>query len=276
MKKKTLAGMALALVLSSTAHAQSGGAGELVLGVSEGTSGGIDHAEAMAKYEGLADTLGRALNQRVRVVLVREFAQLDQGMRSERLDFVFARPTDYPARGVRDHGYRFLASGKPEGQCLIVVPAASPARRLAQLKGQRWVLPEQASYMARFCTAELRDQGIAVAREQVQYVREQGAVAYFLNNGFGDAGGVASYSGVAKTLEKSGLRVLHRSRSQPYFPLIASRRFTAAQVSALQASLARLSDSDPGRALLRRIGIEQFDTSADPRRLHELLAWLQR
>lgn len=274
--KKTMAAIALALALSSAAGAQSAGPGELVLGVSEGTSGGIDHAQAMAKYEGLADALSRALNQRVRVVLVREFAQLEQGMRSERLDFVFARPTDYPARGVRDHGYRFVASGKPEGQCLIVVPRASPATSLAQLKGQRWVLPEKASYMAKFCAAELRDQGILVTQEQVQYVREQGAIAYFLANGFGDAGGVASYSGVAKALEKSGLKVLHRSRAQPYFPLIASRRFTPAQVSALQAVLGKLTESDAGRALLKRIGIEQFETSADPKRLHALLAWLER
>ena len=46
----------------------------------------------------------------------------------------------------------------------------------------------------------------------------------YLTNKFGDVGGVASYSGVAKTLQKSGQRVLHTSRPQPYFPLVGKTR----------------------------------------------------
>ena len=88
----------------------------------------------------------------------------------------------------------------------------------------RWVMPEPAAYMTKFCTAELRDRGIELSAQRVRHVREQAAVAFYLSNGFGDVGGVASYSGVAKNLAKAGQRALHASRRQPYFPLIASKR----------------------------------------------------
>jgi ABC-type phosphate/phosphonate transport system substrate-binding protein len=155
------------------------------------------------------------------VVLVREFSSLEDGMKTGAFDFVFARPSDYPARGIRDHGYQFVASAKPEGQCLVITGNASPLKTLADAKGKRWVLPEQESYMSKFCAAELRDQGINILTERHQFVREQGAVVFYLDNGLADVGAVASYSGPGKALAKSGHRVLHRSVAQPYFPLIA-------------------------------------------------------
>ena len=94
----------------------------LTFGVSEGTSGGLDHAQVIAKYEGLANVLSKSLGQKVNVVFVREFKALEAGMKDGRFDFVMARPSDYPARALRDYNYRFVASALPDGQCLIVVP----------------------------------------------------------------------------------------------------------------------------------------------------------
>lgn len=249
------------------------GAQALVMGVSEGTSGGLDHGRVIAKYQGLADVIGRAVKRKVDVVLMREFANLESGMKEQRIDFVMARPSDYPARGVRDYGYRFVASAKPDGQCLIVVPKDSPIRSLADVKGKRIVLPEPAAYMTKFCIAELRDQGIDVGKQNVQFVREQGAVAFYLANNFADAGGIASYSSVATKWVKDGHVVLHRSRPQPYFPLIARSTISPAQIAAIQAALADLPKTEAGRAILQATGIAEFDIAAGPR-LAELLKWL--
>ena len=249
--------------------------GDLILGISEGTSGGTDHGRVIAKYGPLADTMGRTLKQKVVVVFVREFAQLDEGMRSGRFDFVMARPSDYPARGMRDHGYRYLAHARPNGQCLLVVKAASPYQKLADLKGKRWVFPEQAAYMTRFCRAELRDQGIDLAKENVTHVREQASIPTYLETGFGDVGGLASYSGAAKNAEKSGLRVVHRSREQPYFPLVAGKRVSTVQVAAIQKDLAALPESEAGREVLKQIGIQGFTTDGAPA-MGALLAWIEK
>lgn len=267
MKKKWMFALAT-LVFSGAGWSQS-----LVLGVSEGTSGGLDHARVIAKYQGLADVIGKAIKQKVEVVFLREFSNLEEGMKEHRLDFVIARPSDYPARGLRDYGYKFVASAKPDGQCHIIVTKESPIKTLADVKGKKIALPEQAAYMTKFCIAELRDKGIDVKREAVQYVREQGAVAFYLNNKFADVGGVASYSGVAAKWEKDGNRVIHKSQPQPYFPLIASGKLPEAKIQAIQSALAALPKEEAGQEVLKTVGIKEFDTTSE-KRLQDLLKWL--
>lgn len=262
----TLLGLALTV---QVAAAQS----DLILAISEGTSGGLDHARVIGKYGGLAEAIGRALKRKVQVVFVREFATLEEGTRSGRFDLVMARPSDYPARAVRDSGYQFVASANPAGHCLIITRKDSPLRSLNEAKVLRWVLPERVSYMAKFCAAELRDRGINVGTQKVQYVREQGAVPFFLDHKFADVGGIASYSGPAKALEKSGHRVLHKSVAQPYFPLVAHKRLGTEQIRAIQAELSALPGSDTGREVLKTLGIQGFDTTAGSR-LQALLNWL--
>ena len=229
----------------------------------------------VAKYGGLANVIGDAIKRRVVVVFVREFAQLEEGMKSGRFDFVMARPSDYPARGVRNYGYRYVAHAKPDGQCLLIVPKASGLKSLAEARGKRWVLPEQAAYMTKFCTAELRDQGIDLAREKVTYVREQSSIGSYLESNLADVGGVASYSGLAGNWQKAGNPVLHKSVPQPYFPLIAGKAVTPPQVQAIQKQLADVENVATGADILKLIGIAGFDTSGQ-QRLGELLAWLEK
>lgn len=267
--KKLLFMLVVGVLAASSARAQA----DLTLAVSEGTSGGLDHARVIAKYGGLADVIGLALKRRVQVVFAREFASLEDGIQSGRFDLVLARPSDYPARAVRDHGYQFVASARPDGQCLVITRKDSPLQTLEQARGARWAMPEQVSYMSKFCAAELRDRGILVANEKVQYLREQAAVTFYLDQRLADVGAIASYSGPAKTLEKSGHRILHKSVVQPYFPLVAGKRITADQVRAIQGELAALGQTDAGRTVLKTVGVQSFDTGSGDR-LKALLAWL--
>lgn len=262
---------AAALLLSGPGRAET----PLILAISEGTSGGLDHAQVIAKYQGLANVIGGAVKAKVNVVFAREFSTLETGMKSGRFDFVMARPSDYPARAMRDDGYSYVASAKPDGQCLIIVPKGSPLTRLEEARGKRFAMPEQVSYMSRFCRAELRDRGFDMAREKVQFVREQAAVGFYLDNNFADVGAIASYSGLAKKLEKDGLRLLHKSVAQPYFPLVANRTIRPEQIKAIQKELLALSSSAEGEEILKRIGIDGFDTGAQ-QSMAELLKWLDK
>ncbi len=186
-----------AIVLAAWASAGLAQPRDLVLAISEGTSGGLDHSRVIAKYGGFSNIVGAAIKRRVVVVFVREFSQLEEGMKTGRFDFVLARPSDYPARGIRDNGYRYVAHAKPDGQCFIIVPKNSAIKTLADTRGKRWVMPEKVSYMSKFCTAELRDQGIDLSKENVKFVREQALIGAYLDTNVADAGGVASYSGLA-------------------------------------------------------------------------------
>jgi ABC-type phosphate/phosphonate transport system substrate-binding protein len=129
--------------------------------------------------------------------------------------------------------------------------------------------------MSRFCRAELRDRGIDLAKENVQYVREQAAVTFYMSNNFADVGAIASYSGPAKKLDKDGFRILHSSVTQPYFPLVAHGKFKPEQLKAIQKELETLPDKPGGPEILKRIGIAAFDTSSEAR-MKELLAWLEK
>ncbi|GIL05667.1 phosphate/phosphite/phosphonate ABC transporter substrate-binding protein [Betaproteobacteria bacterium PRO7] len=248
----------------------------LIFGVSEGTSGGASFLDVLVKYQPLADEIGRVLGRKVNVLLVREFERLEAGMRERDFDIVMARPSDYPARGLRDYGWRFVATARPDGQCLLIVKKDSPLQSIADAKGKRFILPESSAYMTRFCRAELRDRGIAIEKESVQYTREQSTVAFALQAGQADIGGIASYSGAAGQLDKNNQRVLHRSIAQPYFPLIVSNRLSAADVKAIQDMLVALDKSEAtSKAVLAPIGIRGFDVGTEPR-LRALLGWLEK
>lgn len=261
----------LVFCVAASVHAQS----ELVLAVSEGSSGGLDHSQANAKYRMLADAIGRAAKRKINIVFVREFAALNEGIKTQRFDFVFVCPSDYPARAMRDYGYQYIAHANPDGQCLVVVNKSSPIKRLEQAKGLKWVFPEETSYMTKFCKAELRDKGILANAEKITYTREQGFVEKYLQAGFAEVGVVASYSGAGRNWEKRGDVILHKSISQPYFPLVANKKIDAATVNALQTALTQLNDQEEGKRMLESLGIQRFDTTGASR-LAALPVWLEK
>jgi phosphonate transport system substrate-binding protein len=252
-------------------------AGErLFFAVSEGASSSIDPVEAVNKYLPLADVLSKAAGRRVIVSLVRDFEDLEQGMKKDEFELVMARPSEYPGRGVRDYGYSLVATAKPDGQCFFVVEKSSQIKKLEDIKGKQIMFPGKRAYMTHFCGAELRDHGIDIKQEpQVRYAREQGAIGWSVEKKLIDVGIVASFSPVGKSWEKNGNRVLHKTPPQPYFPLVASKRVPADKVAKMQKALADLSTTDEGKKVLSSLGIDGFNIESKERLLN-LLTWLEK
>ena len=265
-----LLGLAIAM---SAATPMAARAEDMVFAVSEGTSGGLDAAQVIAKYKDLADAIARGMKTKVNVVLVRDFATLEDGLKTGRYPFVMARPSDYPARAMRDSGYNYVASAKPDGQCYIVVKKDSPLKTLADIKGKKIAMPEKVAYMSKFCAAELRTKDIDLDKEAVIYVKEQAAVTFYLDNKFADVGAIASYSSVGKNWGKNGDRILHKSVTQPYFPLVAYSKVKPEQIQEVQKVLLSLSSTPAGQEILKRIGVNAFDISAEAK-MRELPKWL--
>jgi phosphonate transport system substrate-binding protein len=260
--------LALGLTISLTSHAE-----DLLLAVSEGTSGGLDAGQVIAKYKDLADTIGRGMKVKVNVVFVRDFETLEEGLKTSRYAFAMARPSDYPARAMRDYGYSYVANAKPDGQCYIVVKKDSPLKALEDIKGKKIAMPEKVAYMSKFCAAELRTKGIDLDKESVNYVKEQAAVTFYLDNKLAEVGAIASYSGVGKGWEKKGDRILHKSITQPYFPLVAYKNIKSEQIKDVQKTLLALTTSPEGKDILKRIGIDGFDIGGETK-MRELPKWL--
>ena len=251
-------------------------ADDLVMAVCEGTFSGAAPAELVDKYHPLAEHLGKALKAHIIVSPVCSFPRLESGIAEQRFDLVMARPADYTARAIRDHGYRYVAQVKPDVSCVYVVPKGSPLKSLADAKEKRIALPEKTSYMGQLCVAELRDAGVDAAGK-AQFVKEQAVVMYQLKEKNVDVGGISSHAkGVSpEALEKAGLRELGRSRPQPYFPVIASKKMPPAQVEAVRKELLALSESPSGKALLAKLGLGGYVNGGDEK-MRQLLAWLEK
>jgi len=246
----------------------------VLFAISEGASGGLDASEVLRKYTGLKSVMEQVLGREVRIVSARNFELLERGLADHQYDFAMARPSDYMARAVRDANYSLVVTANPDGMCTIIVPKDSPIKTLADLRGKRLGLPEQVAYMSRFCAADLRDNGIDIAKDtKLQYLREQDVVGYAVETGILDAGGVASFSGVARNWEKKGGRILHRSVKQPYFPLIASASVPKAEVDKVRKALVALSETDSGKEILQNLGVQGFAPGDQPRLL-KMLSWL--
>ena len=254
-----------------TGPAQQGG--RLVFGISEGTSGGQDAAQILNKFEDLRQVIERASGRKVVLVLARDFDLLESNMKKGSYDFVMARPSDYPARGVREYGYSLVVYAKPNGHCYFIVRKDSPLKDIQDIKGKRIYLPETLAYMYRFCAATARDAGIDLKKEAVQYARDQAAIGWGVENGLVDVGGVASYSGVGRSWEAKGGRILHRSSPRPYSPLIASSTVPPAVVESVRNALLQLDKSESGKAMLKSIGFSAF-AAGNRQELIDLLQWL--
>lgn len=265
----------LSVLWAGAVHAQAE-TPPLLLSISEGSSSGaLDHAHYAAKYQGLADVLSRALKTKVSLAVTRDLEQMQDNIRAGRADLVMFRSSDFMARAMRDYGYSYVSTAKPDGQCVVIVPKGSPLKALADIKGKRIAMPDKSTYMSRFCTADFKTQGISLDKENVQYMREQSAIGVYLDNKLADVGAVASYSKLAAKWEKDGNRILYKSVAQPYFPLVASKKIRPEQIKAIQTELLALPGSESGRELLKRLEMEGFDITSEAR-LRELPKWIEK
>jgi ABC-type phosphate/phosphonate transport system substrate-binding protein len=275
-RARSISRVLLPLFLLAGSSGAALAADKVVLAVCEGTFSGASPSELVDKYRPVADVIGKALKAPVMISPVCDFKRLESGIKEDRFDFVMARPADYTARAVRDSGYRSVAQVVPDVSCVYVVPKDSPLKSLAEVKGKKVALPGKSSYMGQLCIAELRDNGCDAANK-AQFVKEQAVVMYQLKEKNVDVGGMSSHSKAVdpKALEKAGLRELGRSRPQPYFPVIASKRMTDAQIEAVRKELVGLSGNPAGQALLAKAGLGGYAPGSEEK-MRELLAWLEK
>ena len=158
-------------------------------------------------------------------------------------------------------------------QALFIVRKDSPLRSIADVKGKSIVTPDQYSNIWRVANAMLRDNKISMANEKVRTMHDDAAIGWSLESGFFDVGVINSISGVGRTWEKNGGRVIARSPDLPNMPLIASPELTAAQVAKLRAALLALNSNESGQAVLKRIGLTGFRETSSQEFL-DFLKWL--
>ena len=245
----------------------------LILAVNEGGAANADAAETLFKYQEIADLVEKIMRRQVIVVAVRDRNKLKVSLKKQEYALLLARPNDVPAEAIRDYGYQAIAMAKEPSHTLFIVPKNSQLKSIADVKGKTIVTPDQYSNMWRVANAMLRDSNIIMANEKVKAMRDQAAIGWSMENAFYDVGVINSASGVAKSWEKNGGRVLAKSRELPNMPFIASPEVAPEQVEKLRAAVVALDTTDAGRAVLKKIGLTGFQP-ANARVFLDFLAWI--
>jgi phosphonate transport system substrate-binding protein len=246
----------------------------LIFAVNEGGSGNLDAADIMFRYQEFGEIVEKALKTRVSIVNARNRDRLRENLKNHAYELLLARPNDVPAEAVRDYGYQPVVSAKDPYQTLFVVVKDSPIKTIADVKGKTIITPDQYSNMWRAANAMLRDASIDMSREKVRAMRDQAAIGWSLENGFFDVGVINSASGVARSWEKNGGRVIARSRDQINMPFIASPKLSAAQVERLRVAVIGLDSTESGRAILKKIGMPAGFKDTPREAYLDFLKWL--
>ena len=271
-----LAILSLVLAVNASAFAQkqaAKGTERLVLAINEGGSGSATATDIIFRYEEFKKVMEKALGASVTLIALRDMTSLRHSMATG-VSFVLARPADVAAEGIRDHGYQAVVVSKEPAHALFIVNKDSPLKTIADVKGKNILTPDRYAYMWRIANAMMRDNKISIANEQVRSMSDQAAIGWSMERGFFDVGVVASFSGVGRTWEKNGGRVIARSPELPNTPLIASPKISAAQIQKLRAALVSLESTESGVAILKKIGVAGGFKEASSQTFIVLIKWL--
>ena len=271
--------LSLALTLYSTAFAQKQQAKDtesdrrLVLAINEGAAGNLTATDILFRYESFKPVVEKALGSPITLLAVRDTKELRRSLATGSFALVMSRPADVLAEAVRDYNYQAVVSSTEPAHAIFIVRKDSPIRTLADIKGKNIVTPDRNAYMWRIANAMMRDSKISMAKEQVRTMSDQAAIGWSMESGFFDVGVVASFSSVGRTWEKSGGRVIARSRELPNTPMIASPKVSAAQIQRLRVALISLDSTPGGASILKSIGIASFK-EASSQTFVDLITWL--
>jgi len=285
MKKMTLGltrWTALVLLLSAcgliSAAERTGSAGpeahgRFVLAINESAAGRLTATDIVFRYAQFKQLIEKALGAPVTLVAVRDSKTLRRSVQQGAFALILSRPADVLAEAVRDNGYQAVVVSKEPAHALFIVKKDSQIKTIEDIKGKSILTPDRYAYMWRIANAMMRDKKIPMVNEQVRTMSDQAAIGWSMEGGFFDVGVVASFSGVGRTWEKNGGRVIARSPEVPNTPLIVSQKVSAAQIQKLRSALLSLGTTESGATILKEIGVPGFK-EASSQAFIDLITWL--
>ena len=248
-------------------------AARVFMAINEGGAANADAGETLFRFQELTQIIEKELRAPLIVVAVRDRNKLKASLKKQEYGLLLARPNDLPAEAIRDFGYRPVVVAKESSQAMFIVHKNSPMRTISDVRGKSILTPDQYSNIWRIANAMLRDANINMANEKVRSMRDQAAIGWSMENEFFDVAVVNSVSGVGRSWEKNGHRVIARSKELPNMPMIASPQVTEAQFAAVRSAMIALAGSDNGRAALKKIGLNGFQ-EASPQAFLDFLKWI--
>jgi phosphonate transport system substrate-binding protein len=286
MNRPTLAALSLAVLVGALVAppaAAAATAEPLLVGI----AARISPRESYAYYDHLLAYVGKKLGRRVEMVQFSTYDEMDTALERRDLDYAFICAGPY----VRDHarfGVELLAAPQSHGQpfyyAYVIVPAASPARTLADLRGKQFAFTDPKSNTGRLVPAYLVQREFGVSPENffsgVRYLGSHDTSIDAVSAGKVDGASVDSlvfdYVAARSPGRVKNVRILLKSPPYGIPPIVVNRGADPALRKRLRGVLLSM-DSDPeGRRILDGIMVDRFIVPVDANynAVREMESWL--
>ena len=228
---------------------------DIVFAINEGATTQVTVVELIDRYTPLARFVERALGRPVRLEVYPEIARFRTELDHDRFDVIFGKTVNALAGAVRDKMFHAVVKTKNPYVAGFIITKDSPIRTPDDLRGKTIMLPEKV-FTTKLGEAMLRDLGIRASEVNLQYTRLQEVVAHSVEIGTADVGVVNPT--VKRQWEKQGNPVLLETKPVPNWTIVASPRFSQAEVGRLRRILVELKSTAEGNRVLKAIAVPEF------------------
>ena len=256
----TIALLCALAVLPLGAFAQTAKRGAIMFAINEGATTQVTVVELIDRYTPLARFVERALGHPVKLEVFPEIARFRAELDHDRCDVIFGKTDNALAGAVRDKKFHAVVKTKNPYIAGFIITKDSTIRTPEDLRGKIIMLPEKV-FTTKLAEAMLRDLGIKQSEVKLQYTRLQEVVAHSVEIGTADVGVVNPT--VKRQWEKQGNVVLLETKPVPNWTIIASPRFSQAEVRRLRGVMVELKSSAQGTQALKAIGVTEFVPATD-------------
>jgi len=256
----TIALLCALAVLPLGAFAQTAKRGAIMFAINEGATTQVTVVELIDRYTPLARFVERALGHPVKLEVFPEIARFRAELDHDRCDVIFGKTVNALAGAVRDKKFHAVVKTKNPYIAGFIITKDSTIRTPEDLRGKIIMLPEKV-FTTKLAEAMLRDLGIKQSEVKLQYTRLQEVVAHSVEIGTADVGVVNPT--VKRQWEKQGNVVLLETKPVPNWTIVASPRFSQAEVRRLRAVMVELKSSAQGERALKAIGVTEFVPATD-------------
>lgn len=219
-------------------------------------------------YSGLVNYLGEKTGRPVELVQRRTYMEVNDLLENGEVDVAFVCTSAYIA-GERDFGMELLAAPQVKGETVyrsyLIVPSASPARDMADLKGKVFAFTDPISLTGRaYPTALVQQLGSTpeVFFGRTFYTYSHDEAIYAVANGLADGAGVDSliydYALARNPSLAEKVKIIHTSPPFGIPPVVVNPSLRPQIKAELQSILLEMAQDPAGQAALAAIGVEKF------------------
>lgn len=223
---------------------------------------------AVESYQPLLDYLSRRLNRPVELVQRRTYAEVNDLIKQGQIDLAFVCTSAYVI-GHREFGMELLAVPQVNGetiyQSLLIVPADSPVREMADLRGKTFAFTDPWSTSGRmYPTAMVMALGAKpetfFGQVLFTYSHDDAirAVASRVADGAAVDSLVYQFALAREPRLAEQTKVIHRSIPFGIPPVVTSPQLRPQIRAKLQEILLNMADDPAGQPALRALDIDRF------------------